>query len=83
MSGYVVALVLFAAALHAGWNAIAKHIPSRLAASTLIGLAYLVGGAVGLILLPLPATGVVAVPGGVGGPADRVPDPAHQLLRTR
>ena len=57
MSGYVVALVLFAAALHAGWNAIAKHIPSRLATSTLIGLSYLVGGAVGLLLLPLPATG--------------------------
>jgi drug/metabolite transporter (DMT)-like permease len=57
VSGYVVALVLFAAALHAGWNAIAKHIPSRLAASTLIGLAYLVGGALGLLLLPLPATG--------------------------
>jgi drug/metabolite transporter (DMT)-like permease len=57
MSGYVVALVLFAAVLHAAWNAIAKHIPSRLAASGLIGLAYLVGGAVGLLLLRLPAAG--------------------------
>ena len=35
MSAYVVGLVLVAALLHAGWNAIAEHIPSQLAASTL------------------------------------------------
>ncbi|GAA3622016.1 EamA family transporter [Microlunatus ginsengisoli] len=57
MSAYVVGLVLVAAALHAGWNAVAKNIPDRLAASMLIGLSYLLGGAIGLALLPLPATG--------------------------
>ena len=55
MSAYVVGLVLFAATLHAGWNAIAKQIPSRLAASALIGMTYLAGGLIGLALLPLPA----------------------------
>jgi drug/metabolite transporter (DMT)-like permease len=56
VSGLVLGLVLVAAALHAGWNAIAKGIPSRLAASTLIGLVYLAGGVVGLFILPLPAS---------------------------
>lgn len=51
----MVALVLASAVLHAGWNAIAKHIPSRLAASTLIGLTYLIGGLIGLLVLPFPA----------------------------
>jgi drug/metabolite transporter (DMT)-like permease len=51
----VLGLVLFAAVLHAGWNAIAKHIPSRLATSMTMGLTYLVGGAVGLLALAVPA----------------------------
>jgi drug/metabolite transporter (DMT)-like permease len=55
VSGFALGLVLFAAVLHAGWNAIAKHIPSRLAASTSIGLAYLAAGVVGLLIPPLPA----------------------------
>jgi drug/metabolite transporter (DMT)-like permease len=55
VSGYLVGLVLVAALLHAGWNAVAKHIPSRLAASATIGGVYLVGGAAGLVLLPVPA----------------------------
>lgn len=55
MSASVVGLLLFAALLHAGWNAIAKHIPSQLAASTLIGGVCLVGGLVGVLILPSPA----------------------------
>ena len=55
MRAYVVGLVLVAALLHAGWNAIAKHIPSQLAASTLIGGVYLVVGCVGVLILPHPA----------------------------
>jgi drug/metabolite transporter (DMT)-like permease len=55
MSAYAVGLVLVAALLHAGWNAIAKHIPSQLAASTLIGGVYLVVGCVGVLILPHPA----------------------------
>jgi multidrug transporter EmrE-like cation transporter len=55
MSASVVGLVLAAALLHAGWNAIAKHISSQLAASTLIGGVYLVAGWVGVLILPGPA----------------------------
>lgn len=54
MSALVVAVVLGAAVLHAGWNALAKAIPDRLVASALIGLVYLVGGGIGALLLPLP-----------------------------
>lgn len=54
MSALVVVVVLVAAVLHAGWNALAKAVPDRLVASALIGLAYLVGGGVGAVLLPLP-----------------------------
>jgi drug/metabolite transporter (DMT)-like permease len=57
MRASVVGLLLVAALLHAGWNAIAKHIPSRLAASTLIGGVGLVGGLVGVFVLPSPAPG--------------------------
>jgi uncharacterized membrane protein len=48
--------VLFAAVLHAGWNAIAKSIPDRLVASALIGVAFAVCGAIGVLLLPMPAS---------------------------
>jgi hypothetical protein len=48
-------MVLLAAVLHAGWNAIAKWIPDRLVASALIGAVYLVGGAIGALVLPIPA----------------------------
>lgn len=55
MSGGIVVAVLFAALLHAIWNAIAKGIPSRLASSALIALVYLVLGAAGAAFLPHPA----------------------------
>ena len=55
MNPAVAAAVLGAAVLHGTWNAIAKAIPDRLASSTLIGLVYLVLGAVGCLLLPAPA----------------------------
>jgi uncharacterized membrane protein len=55
MSAYVVGPVLVAALLHAGWNAIAKHIPSQLAASSLIGGVYVIVGCVGVFILPHPA----------------------------
>ncbi len=55
MRASVVGLLLVAALLHAGWNAIAKHIPSHLAASALIGGVGLVGGLVGVLVLPSPA----------------------------
>ncbi|MFB9308731.1 drug/metabolite transporter (DMT)-like permease [Agromyces hippuratus] len=54
MSTGVLLAVLGAALLHGSWNAIAKAIPARLVSSALIGLVYLVVGAVGCILLPLP-----------------------------
>jgi hypothetical protein len=57
VSGLLIGMVLFAALLHAIWNAIAKSIPDRLVASALIGVVYLVGGALGALLLPLPAAG--------------------------
>ena len=50
MSGLLIGAVLFAAVLHAGWNAIAKWIPDRLVASALIGVAFAVGGAIGALL---------------------------------
>ncbi|PPL19413.1 DMT family transporter [Microterricola pindariensis] len=54
MSGGVLLAVLGAAVLHGSWNAIAKAIPARLVSSALIGLVYLVVGAVGCVLLPFP-----------------------------
>lgn len=55
MSPVIVVCVLFAAVLHGGWNAIAKGIPDRLAASSLIGAAHLVVGFIGLWFVPAPA----------------------------
>lgn len=55
MTSVVLAAVLGSAVMHGAWNAIAKAIPDRLASSTLIGLVYLVGGAVGCLVLPPPA----------------------------
>ncbi len=46
--------VLFAAVLHSAWNAIAKGIPDRLAASTMIALAYLVSGGLGAVVCGIP-----------------------------
>ena len=51
VSGLLIGLVLFAALLHAIWNAIAKAIPDRLVASALIGVVYLVCGALGALVL--------------------------------
>lgn len=55
MTPAVLAAVLASAVMHGAWNAIAKMIPDRLASSALIGLVYLVGGAIGCVLLPAPA----------------------------
>lgn len=54
MSPAVTGVVLLAALMHAGWNAIAKAIPNRLVASALIGLAYLVVAGVGILIFPVP-----------------------------
>lgn len=47
--------VLGSAVIHAGWNAIAKAIPQRLAASALMGVGYLIFGGLWIIAAPLPA----------------------------
>ncbi len=52
MSALVLVAVLGSAVLHGAWNAIAKAIPARLVSSALIGLVYLVAGAIGCLLLP-------------------------------
>ncbi|MDQ4215323.1 DMT family transporter [Microbacterium capsulatum] len=54
MTTGVLLAVLGSAIMHGTWNAIAKAIPDRLVASTLIGLVYLAAGGIGAILLPLP-----------------------------
>lgn len=59
MSVLVLPVVLVAAVLHASWNALAKAIPDRLVASSLIACAYLVGGVAGLVAFGLPAAGSV------------------------
>ncbi|GAA1788550.1 EamA family transporter [Agromyces lapidis] len=46
--------VLGAALLHGSWNAIAKAIPARLVSSALIGVVYLLVGAIGCLVFPLP-----------------------------
>lgn len=51
----VAAAVLGSAVAHAAWNAIAKAIPERLAASLLIGVGYLVFGGLWCLVAPLPA----------------------------
>ncbi|MFF2494282.1 EamA family transporter [Agromyces sp. NPDC058064] len=58
MSGLVLAAVLGAAVLHGTWNALAKAIPARLVSSALIGLVYLLVGAVGCLVLPFPPAAV-------------------------
>lgn len=54
MSGGIVLAVLGAALLHGSWNAIAKAIPARLVSSALIGTVYLLVGAIGCFVFPLP-----------------------------
>lgn len=51
----VAGAVLGSAILHAGWNALAKAIPHRLLASTLMGTVYLAGGAAWCAIAPFPA----------------------------
>jgi drug/metabolite transporter (DMT)-like permease len=52
----LVAVTLLAAVLHAAWNAVAHAMPDRLVGFALIGLAYVVvGGAGALVLGPPPA----------------------------
>lgn len=56
MSGGVVAITLVAAVLHAVWNAVAHAVADRLVGFALIGLAYVVVGGIGaLVLGPPPA----------------------------
>jgi len=56
MSGGVVAITLVAAVLHAVWNAVAHAITDRLVGFALIGVAYVVVGGIGaLVLGPPPA----------------------------
>jgi len=51
----VVPVVLFAALLHATWNAMAHAVPDRLIGFALIGTAYLVAGGAMAAVAPLPA----------------------------
>ena len=51
----VVPVVLFAALLHATWNAMAHAVPDRLIGFALIGTAYLVAGGAMAALAPLLA----------------------------
>jgi drug/metabolite transporter (DMT)-like permease len=53
----VVPVVLFAALLHATWNAMAHAVPDRLIGFALIGTAYLVAGGAMAAAAPLPAAG--------------------------
>ena len=50
----IVAIVIGAGALHATWNAIAKHVDDRLMAFAWIGIAATIGGGVGLVFTGLP-----------------------------
>jgi drug/metabolite transporter (DMT)-like permease len=54
LSGGVVAITLFAAVLHAAWNAVAHGVPDRLVGFALIGVAYVVVPGVGVLVLGLP-----------------------------
>ncbi|RSZ57442.1 EamA family transporter [Massilia atriviolacea] len=58
MSGAVVLLVLFAAALHAGWNALVKAGPDKLLGSALVagGAGLLAALALPFLALPAPAS---------------------------
>ena len=55
----VIAAVVGAGALHAGWNAIAKQVPDRLMAFAWIGVASAVTGGLVLSITGLPATAAV------------------------
>lgn len=55
MSLGITGLVLLAAVFHSSWNAIAKHVPHRLASSTLIALVYLLAGIAGVAVFGVPA----------------------------
>lgn len=57
MSVFVFAVVLAAAVLHAGWNAMAKAVPDRRVAAGLLGVAGLVPSAIGVAVLPVPSPG--------------------------
>lgn len=54
-TGLVVGAVLVAAVLHASWNALAHAVTDRLVAFALIGLGFVVVGAVVVALAPAPA----------------------------
>lgn len=54
MSLGITLLILLAAVFRGSWNAIAKHIPHRLASATLIALVYLLSGLVGVSVFGLP-----------------------------
>ncbi|WP_433040822.1 EamA family transporter [Dactylosporangium sp. CS-033363] len=54
MDAHVIALTLFAAVLHATWNALAHGVKDRLVGFALIGLAYVGAGGAGALLLGLP-----------------------------
>jgi drug/metabolite transporter (DMT)-like permease len=57
LSFAVVAITLVAAVLHAVWNAVAHAISDRLVGFALIGLAYVVVGGIGVLVLGPPPTG--------------------------
>jgi drug/metabolite transporter (DMT)-like permease len=57
LSGGVVAITLFAAVLHATWNAVAHGVPDRLVGFALIGVAYVVVPGIGVLVLGLPPSG--------------------------
>jgi len=56
----VVPIVLFAALLHATWNAMAHAVPDRLIGFALIGTAYLLAGGAMAAAAPRPAAGAWA-----------------------
>lgn len=62
MTPAITALTLFAAVLHATWNAVAHGVPDRLVGFALIGTTYVViGGGAALVLGPPPATAWPAI----------------------
>jgi drug/metabolite transporter (DMT)-like permease len=60
----VIALVLFAGVLHAGWNAIASAIPNKTVAFALIGAAQGLLGVIALAVVGLPRSSAVAFAAG-------------------
>ncbi len=55
MTAGLIPVILFAAVLHATWNAFGKLIPDRLASAALMGMTYFVIGAIAVPFLPVPA----------------------------